>query len=137
MCTALLLFGSGCAQEDVLTVPDAHPGAALARTVDDATAFAEGARAADMPFVCAAGGGGPSRPWQLCLAHSDGVTAFLTWGDAEGITAHVTGTGLENVMVIPLDASDFSGIRRVGGSISVSIENAGESIGSLTSAALP
>lgn|GEM_PF-3580573 len=136
LCAAFLVMGSACAQ-DVVAVSDAHPGAALAGTVDDHAAFADGARAAEIPFVCAAGGGGPSRAWQLCLAHSNGVTAFLTWGDVEGLTVRVTGTGLENAVAIALDANDFTGIRRVGGSISVSIKSAGESIGSLGSAALP
>ncbi|MCA1736180.1 MAG: hypothetical protein LC739_08715 [Actinobacteria bacterium] len=122
MCAAFLVMGSACAQENVVYGSGRPPWRRLARTVDDQAAFADGARTAEIPFACAAGGGGPSRQWQLCLAHSNGITAFLTWGDAEGLTAHVTGTGLENAVVISLDANDFTGIRRVGGSISVSIE---------------
>ena len=130
------LLTAGCADSPVVDVPDSHPAAELvAGGVVDIEAFTEGALALNLPSLCGAGGG--VRPWQLCLAHSNDITAFVPLGNTEGMVARVTGTGLGRGVLIRLDTGRMFGIPRDGGAISVSIETGDRQIGTLGAGAFP
>ncbi len=132
---AVALLTPGCTGSQLVDIPDSHPAAELvAGGVVDTEGFAEEALALNLPVLCGAGGG--VRPWQLCLAHSNGVTAFVTFGDTEGMVARVTGTGLERGVLIRLDTGRMIGIPREG-AISVSIETGGRQIGTLRASDFP
>ncbi len=132
----LLAVGACDTPVAVSPVPDTHPAVQLAAVAENQKDFSEAALREELPFVCA-GGEGRLRSWELCLLHSNGVTALVSFGDAEGITAVVTYPGSPGALLIPLDAETIPGIHREGGSISVSLQAAGREIGSIGSAALP
>jgi hypothetical protein len=133
---AVMTLTVGCAGGALVDVPDSHPAAELvAGGAADTQGFTEEALALDLAFFCGAGGG--PRPWQLCLVHSDGITALVTFGNTGGMVARVTGTGLGRGVLVRLDSGRILGIRREGGAISVSIETGGRVIGSLGGDSFP
>lgn len=133
---AVMTMTAGCTVSPLVDVPDSHPAAELvAEGVVDTQGLAEEAEELGVPSVCGSGGG--PRPWQLCLVHSDGITAFVTFGSTEGMVARVTGTGLGRGVLVPLDSGRIPGILREGGAISVSIETGGRVIGSLGGDSFP
>ncbi|HKX74794.1 MAG TPA: hypothetical protein VJR05_05315 [Acidimicrobiia bacterium] len=127
------LWASACSSSPQPLAED-HPAAVIASEVDNAEDFGEEAGRRGLPWICASGG---SPDWELCILHAGGVTGLVAFGATQGLTAVVTGTGLEAGVVVDLAGPGWFGVRRTEGSIAISVQLGGREIGSFYSDVFP
>lgn len=111
---------------DIVEAPRGHPAVRILNAGHtDFDSFSQAAQEADITFSCARGG---MPPWQVCLVSEGGILAVVGFDDGAPLLARIRDSGLEEDVLVPLDARPPVGVRNLGPQASLGIEHSGDEL---------
>lgn len=135
----LLRTDSGVEPAEIVDpIPTNHPALQLLEEgVADSDDLSRLADERGMQFSCGEGGeeedatGERVRWHEICIVPASGTMVIIPFQAPPGTSARITSQGVPGEVVTPLEPGEPVGVSYAGGTFTMSIEHAGESIGRL------